>query len=196
MKKRGFWKDALILFAITLVAAAALSCVYSLTKEPIKTAEEETKKAAYEKVFAGVSFESFQGADALLSDVNDALHSGEIKYDGISLEKATVSEILLATDKNGNAVGFVLSVSSKGGYGGEIQAAVGVKTGGELTGLTVVSHSETAGIGAKYADKEYTSADKVDVVSGATYTTTALKEIYGAALYAADTAESGVSADA
>ena len=35
MSKGGFMKDALILFAITLVAGACLGGVYEITKDPI-----------------------------------------------------------------------------------------------------------------------------------------------------------------
>ncbi len=203
MKKKGLLKDALILFTITLVAAVALSCVYALTKEPIEKAAEETKQEAYEKVFDDVSFENIDKAEDLLSDANEAFASGEAKDGDWSLKKASVSEILRAVDKNGAPCGYVLSVTSKSGYGGDIVAAVGVTNEGEICGLTVISHSETAGFGAQCDDADYQktfvgdkSAADVDMISGATYTSNALKEICGAALYTVREAESGVSADA
>lgn len=211
MKKKGLFKDALILFAITLVAAAALSCVYSLTKEPIENAAEEAKQTAYKSVFDGANFEEIPNADTLLSTINDAMHSGEMTDNGVSLKKATVSEILCAVDENGAPLGYVLSVVSKSGYGGDVTAAVGVTSEGEVCGFTVLSHSETAGFGAKCDEPkeqekyvaEYKAVfdgrktvDQVDLISGATYTSNALKEIFGAARVTAQTAESGVNADA
>ena len=43
-------KDALILFAITLVAGACLGGVYGVTKEPIAIAEQKAKEAAFRTV--------------------------------------------------------------------------------------------------------------------------------------------------
>ena len=44
--------DALILFAITLVAAIALGFVYEITKDPIAEAEAKAKTEAAQAVFA------------------------------------------------------------------------------------------------------------------------------------------------
>ena len=38
-KSSGFMKDALILFAITLVSGTALGAVYGITKDPIDKAK-------------------------------------------------------------------------------------------------------------------------------------------------------------
>lgn len=201
LKKNGLLRDALILFAITLLSAAVLACVYTLTKDLIEKAENEEKQKAYEAVYPGVTFEPESGD--LLANIGDAFATGEVKDGDVSLKKASVTEILRAVDKDGNAVGYVVSASSKSGYGGEITAAVGVTNAGEICGFSVLSHSETAGFGARCDEKEYQktfvgdkSAADVDMISGATYTTNALKEICGAALYAVREAESGVNADA
>ncbi len=203
MKKKGFLRDALILFAITLLSAALLACVYTLTKDPIEKAANEAKQKAYETVYPGASFSPLDGGEELLATVNDTFANDKAEGVGISLKRAHASEILRATDKDGNAVGYVVSALSKSGYGGEIDAVVGVTDAGEICGFTVLSHSETAGFGAKCDDPEYQKtfvgkhlATDVDVISGATYTSNALKEICGAALYTARQAESGVSADA
>jgi len=50
MNKLGFIKDALILFAITLVSGAALGGVYEITKAPIAAAEMAAKAEAYRTV--------------------------------------------------------------------------------------------------------------------------------------------------
>ncbi len=206
MKKKGLFRDALILFTITLVSAAALACVYALTKAPIDKAENEAKQKAYETVYPGASFSPLDGGDELLTAVNNTFASDEAEGVGISLKRAHVSEILRATDRTNTPVGYVIAASSTSGYGGEIDAVVSVTDAGQIFGFTVLSHSETAGFGAKCDDPEYQKtfvgkhlAVDVDVISGATYTSNALKEICGAALYtayAAREAESGVSGNA
>ena len=202
MKQKGLLRDALILFAITLISAALLACVYTLTKDPIEKAANEAKQKAYETVYPGATFAPLETADDLLATVNGVFAADTAEGIGVSLKRAAVTEILRASDKDGNAVGYVVSASSKSGYGGEITAAVGVTNAGEICGFTVLSHSETAGFGAKCDEPEYQktflgdkSVADVDMISGATYTSNALKEICGAALYAVREAESGVNAD-
>ena len=59
MSKGGFMKDALILFAITLVAGACLGGVYEATKAPIAAANLAAKEEAYRTVLPdAVSFEA------------------------------------------------------------------------------------------------------------------------------------------
>ncbi len=201
-RKEHLIKNALILFAITLVAGLALSFVYSLTKEPIAKAADDAKQKAYQEVYPGVSFEPVEDAESLLDTLNDTFVNDRVKEGGVSLKRVVVSEVLRAVDENGAAVGYVTSLSTTSGYNGEITAAVGVSADGALTGFTVLSHSETAGLGAKCADKEYQktfvglrSAANMDMISGATFTSTALKELCGAALYVVREAESGVTVD-
>lgn len=203
MKKNKLLRDALILFAITLCAAVALAGVYTLTKDPIAKAEESAKQKAYEAVYPKVSFVPLTDSEALLSAVNEALAAGKGDDGAVNLTRASVSEVLCAVDTAGNPVGYVVSATSKSGYGGEVTAALGVTNEGALCGFTVLSHSETAGFGARCDEPEYKktfigdrSAADVDMISGATYTTTALKEICGAAFFAVRQVESGVSADA
>ena len=63
MSKAGFMKDAAVLFAITLVAGAALGGVYQVTKEPISRAAVAANYTAYKAVFNEA--ESFELDDAL-----------------------------------------------------------------------------------------------------------------------------------
>ena len=44
-------KDALVLFAITLISGLLLGVVYKVTKKPIEEQNEKTKIAAYNNVF-------------------------------------------------------------------------------------------------------------------------------------------------
>lgn len=57
-------------------------------------------------------------------------------------------------DSNGETVGYVFTTSSKG-YGGEISVMTGVSADGKITGVTILSHSETPGLGANAAKDEF-----------------------------------------
>lgn len=172
---KGILKDALTLLCITLVAGLCLSFVYELTKDPIAQAELQKKYAGYQAVMQNVSF-------------------GELSEGELANLDAAVEEVLTAKDKDGNLVGYVMSVTSKNGYGGEIKAAIGVSTDGKVTGFAPLSHGETAGFGARMEEdgiKEMFvgigSGAEFDGISGATITSTALREIVDTAVQTAET---------
>lgn len=187
-QKSTILKDAIALFVITLVAGALLGLVNQITKEPIEAAELKAKKEAYQKVFTeGSSFETDEGLNKKLADT---------VFDG-----SEISEILVTKDKDNNAVGYVMSLNAKEGYGGDITFTIGVKKDGTMTGLSVLSHSETAGLGANCTTESFQSQfegvtgpevvysktgksadNEIDAISGATITTKALTKAVNAGL--------------
>ena len=109
------------------------------------------------------------------------------------LEYVTVDAVMEASDDSGQMLGYVLTVTDSEGYGGDIQLSMGVRMDGTLNGISILSISETAGLGmnadtdafkSQFADKNveqftYTkngaSADnEIDAISGATITTNAV----------------------
>ena len=58
-------------------------------------------------------------------------------------------------NENGEAVGYVFTTSAKG-YGGEISVMTGVSSDGKITGVAILSHGETPGLGANAAKEEFT----------------------------------------
>ncbi len=163
-------KNTAILFAITLVAAIALSFVYELTKEPIALAEQQKKAAAYQQVYSdAASFDDVADAAALLADYN------------ATLTGASVDEVLLASDTAGEKLGYVFSVTAKG-YGGDLRLALGIDKTGTVIGYAVLSHSESPGFGANCVNEDVkaqfigiTDASQVDGITGATISSNALR---------------------
>ncbi len=188
--KSGFIKNCLALFAITLAAGFALSAVNEITKEPIALAEEKARSVAYQTVFEGADFTAVENSEDLILKFNT-----ENAY-------CRMDDVLEAKDKNGRSVGYVMSATSPSGYGGDIQIAIGISSETEtITGFSVLSNSETAGLGAKCAEDFFTSqfaqksaqgisytkngaADntQIDAISGATVTTNAVTEAVNCAL--------------
>ena len=172
-------KNTLILLAITLVAGVALSFVYELTKEPIAAAEQQKKENAYREVYAtAATFEPINGMEARLEDHNAAMTDG-----------TSIQEILAAKSEDGELLGYVLTTNSSKGYGGNVTLALGIDKTGKVVGYAVLSHSESPGFGANCVNPEIaeqftgiTSTDGVDGISGATYTTKALKTQVQAAI--------------
>lgn len=184
MKKERPIGNALILCAITLVAGLLLSFVNELTIGPIKEAQLAAQAEAYVAVYPdAASFGAVENSEELL---NAALT--EIPAAGYAT--GSVTDVMTALDESGNVIGYVLSAVSKSGYGGDITIALGVDLNGKVTGFSPLQHAETPGFGAKCEDANYiasfpgiTSSEDVDAITGATFTTTAIKEAVGAGLY-------------
>ncbi len=117
------------LFAITLVVSALLGLVNAVTKEPI--AEANAKKTR-EAMAAVLTFDDYSAVD-------------------FTDETGLVTDVWQATEA-GQPCGYVMQVKPSG-FGGTITLIVGVDPDGKCTGVSVVSHSETSGLGANAAAK-------------------------------------------
>ena len=138
-------KDALVLFAITLVAGILLGVVYQITLDPIAKANENAKEKAYKAVLAEA--DSFETIDALPSD-DDINASSDIDF-----SKDKVNEVAIGK-KGSETAGYVVTVTDSDGYGGDIKFTVGIST----DGISFLSISETAGLGMRAKqDPSFTS---------------------------------------
>ncbi len=184
MKSRAFWRGVLTLLCITVAAGALLSFVYEVTKEPIARAETAARAEAYRNVYPGAAdFAEIEDGEARLAAAAAALP--EAGY-----ARVTVSDALAVLDENGAVVGYVLSATSPNGYAGDVKIALGVAADGTICGFEPLAHSESPGYGARCDEEAYrasfagkTEAAQIDGISGATYTTEAIREAVGAALY-------------
>lgn len=195
MSKGGFMKDALILFAITLVAGACLGGVYEITKDPIAAAQLAAKEEAFRTVLADA--DSFA-----LDDYSDALAKANAEVSGLGFGNVTVDECATGLDASGAPLGYVVTATSKDGYGGNITVSVGITAEGEVKGIEFLTLAETAGLGMNAAQPEWkgqyagktveqftvtksgASADnEIDAISGATITSNAVTGAVNSALY-------------
>jgi len=99
---------------------------------------------------------------------------------------------VVGKDENGNIVGHVITVTIKG-YGGNMQVMVGIDSDEKVSGVSILSHSETPGLGAKAADDGFLSQFKginseaevgveIDSISGATISSAAVTDAVNKAL--------------
>lgn len=193
--KSTLMKDAIILFVITLLAGLGLGLVYEVTKNPIAEANAKAKQEAYQRVYSDAK--EFAADEAIDKKVED---SAQFLSDN-ALDGAVISEVLIANDESGNAIGYVVSFVAKEGYGGDISLSMGMTNEGEITGLEVLSASETAGLGAnctkadfkdqfkgknvdaiEYTKDGATAENQIDAISGATITTKAVTKGVNAAI--------------
>lgn len=193
--KNTMIKDTLSLFVITLIAGALLGFVYDLTREPIRAAENAKKQEAYGNVFTGVaSFEENEELTAAIENLEDVLAA-----EGIT--SVYISEVLEAKDASGATMGYVMNFGSNAGYGGAIDMSLGVTTDSTLTGVSVLSMSETVGLGSKCTEPDFLNQftgikadsvaysktgkaadNEIDAIGGATITTKAVTSAVNGAL--------------
>lgn len=186
-------KNTLILAAITLVSGLLLGLVYEVTKAPIASAQENAKQEAYKAVLSDAdSFETYSGFDP--SEASEVLLAAGYTDDDIT-------EAVIAKDASGEELGFVITVTSREGYGGDIVISVGITSDGTVKGIEMLTITETAGLGMKAKDPEFKNQfkdkqvekfsytkngekgdDKIDALSGATITTNAVTNAVDSAL--------------
>ncbi|MBR1854593.1 MAG: RnfABCDGE type electron transport complex subunit G [Lachnospiraceae bacterium] len=178
-------REAAILFAITLISGVLLGFVYELTKEPIRVQQEKAIQEACMAVLpgaeaAGVSFRPMEYT------VAESL-SGELAANGV-----TIGTVYEAVAVDGTLYGYVTESTSSQGYGGNIVLYTGVDLTGKVGGVSILTLTETAGLGMeapnvlvpqfagkqvekfKYTKSGSQSEDQVDAISGATITTKAV----------------------
>ena len=186
-------KDALILTAITLISGCLLGLVYEITKEPIALAQYNAQQKAYKNVFEKAeSFDEYEGFD-------DKAAAEIVAESGYT--ENTINGVVVARDALGNALGYVITVTSHAGYGGDITFSVGITKEGVLNGYSITSISETAGLGMKAKEDKFSSQfnekseevfevvkgtsvkeNQIEAISGATITSKAVTNGVDAAL--------------
>ena len=198
---KQFLKDTLILILITLVAGALLGFVNELTKEPIARYEVEKKALACGEVFfeedetgelCPVKDLTFEPVDSSKLDAVNTSLVGKIAEDVV------IDEIYCAYEQD-VFYGYVIGVTSKKGYNGEISFYIGITEIGQLKGVSLLQIAETPGLGMnaervllpQFRDVKAgiftvvktgaVSETEIDAISGATVTTQAITDGVNAA---------------
>ena len=190
--KSGFMKDALILFAITLVSGLCLGVVYDVTKAPIEAATIAANNATYKQVLPEA--ESFDDVEGSTEKIDEIANRG---IGGVASES-----VLEAKDASGEVVGHVINSLSNDSYGGAVKLSIGFDADGTITGVGIRETSDTPGLGLKAKDDDYrnqyvgknceslsvtksgsASDTEINAISGATITSNATTNAVNAALY-------------
>lgn len=155
-------KDTLKITIITLVAGICLGLVYEITKTPIANAEEAAQQKAYEAVF--------EDADSFTECKDFDTDAARKLLDENGYQDDTIDGVVTAVDASGSTLGYVITVTSSAGYGGDIQFSMGVQIDGTLNGYEILSISETAGLGMNAKEEKFKS--QFDHVSATEFTVT------------------------
>ena len=125
-----------VLTVIGAVCAAVMAFVDQKTKEPIRKSLSAEKMDAVKVVIPPSDNDLMK--DSIV--FNEGTPDSTRFYRGI---------------KDGKIIGAAFAVVASGGYAGDIEILVGVDTAGAITGLEILKHAETPGLGSKIATPEF-----------------------------------------
>lgn len=131
MEKNRYIQYSIVLTIIAAVCAAVLSVVNDSTEKVIK--ENDKEKIRVARVMVLPMANSFNEEQTITSEGLD---------------------FIPGSDKDGNVVGYVVTVSQPG-YAANIDFVLGMDTEGKVTGLNVIGSQETPGLGSKIMNPDW-----------------------------------------
>ena len=188
MQSREIISVSFRLFIITAVTTLCLALVNSMTAGVIKANAEKAQLEAQKEVLpAALEFKKTEASEKNIS---------EGTKNGVRIESLNVGIA------NGNGVGYIATMISNAGYGGDIKVMVGIDSDGNVTKVKILQSSETAGLGQNASKPEFINqfngksgslsvvknkaADgengEIAAISGATVTSRAVTSCVNAAL--------------
>lgn len=158
-----------------IVAASALTGTYMLTRERIAEQEAAAERRALQQVLPDA--ETFELVEELLDDAIEA--AGEVE----------VSGIYRAATASGAPAGWGVRAAPRG-YAGPVQLIVGLDRDGLVSGVSIITHNETPGLGTKILTEpgwmdQFTGWDGADLetdlrgfdsIAGATKSAVAIRD--------------------
>jgi electron transport complex protein RnfG len=176
----------IVLAVICLVSAAILGLINQVTVGPIAANTEKTVQESLRTVMP---------IDGDYEDVTDQYSGDPVTVDvtGVSVP---VKAVYKAADE-----GYVVETMSPNGFGGALDMMAGVDNEGNVTGIAIISHAETSGLGSKSTDPEWQAQFKgvngtigvtkdgyqINAITGSTITSRAVCDGVNAAIAVVET---------
>ncbi len=123
----------LTLTLICIISGAVLAFVHAATAERIATAQQERTMEAVREVLPP----------------HDTILEPSLLDTGASPIRCYIAE------QDGDYAGAAIEVGTSAGYGGQIRLMVGLDAQAQTTGLVILAHKETPGLGAKIEDAAF-----------------------------------------
>lgn len=135
-----------ILFIIAAISAGILAWLNSATSDLI--AKNDAMASMNPKVL-----EAVMPGSVMFNEYEDTALVDEIKS-----ENEKFVDLLTAVDESDNQLGYVVRTwSTVPGYGDNMELFVGISPEGKITGINVVTHSETSGLGSRTTEPKFWS---------------------------------------
>lgn len=131
-------KNSGILLAFAFVTAGLIAVTFQGTEARIDEAQRRAAQKALFEIFPASQHD------------NDLLHDTiQLSPEQEQLLHIKPGEGVHVAKKNGEIVAFLFPAVAPDGYSGDIKLIVGVSIEGKITGVRVLSHKETPGLGDK-----------------------------------------------
>ena len=185
-KQPGMATLVIVLACICLVSAAVLGLVNKVTVGPIQANTEKTVQESLRAVMP---------IDGDYEDVTDQYSGDPVTVD-VTGTVVPVKAVYKAGDE-----GYVVESMSPNGFGGALDMMAGVDNDGNVTGIAIISHAETSGLGSKSTDPEWQAQFKgvngtigvtkdgyqINAITGSTITSRAVCDGVNAAIAVVET---------
>jgi len=127
-------KTAITLIAFALVFTALLAYIFNITKAPIEKSEAEARMALFRQI------------------VPEAMHDNDLLKDTVSIAPNDLLGNKQPTTANRARLnhvpaGVILEAIAHDGYAGDIKLLIAIRADGSITGVRVLTHKETPGLG-------------------------------------------------
>lgn len=129
-------KSGVTLAAIGAVCAALVAITYSLTSERIAANEQAWLEKSLEPALAGLTFEGSVSESMLVIRTPHDLPGP----DDVIIYRVYADE---------HPVAALFTVTARDGYAGAIRVLIGIEYDGTITGIRILEHRETPGLGDK-----------------------------------------------
>jgi electron transport complex protein RnfG len=127
-------KTAITLIAFALVFTALLAYVFQITKVPIEKSEAAARLALFRQIVPANMHDNDILKDTLTIAPNDLLGN-------------TQPSIANRARINNAPAAIILEAIAHDGYSGDIKLLIAIKYNGEISGVRVLTHKETPGLG-------------------------------------------------
>lgn len=127
-------KTAITLIAFAIVFTSLLAYVFQVTKAPIEKSEAEARMALFRQI------------------VPESMHDNDLLKDTISIAPSELlgnqhATIANRARINNQPMAVIIEAIAHDGYSGDIKLLIAIKYDGSISGVRVLSHKETPGLG-------------------------------------------------
>lgn len=127
-------KTAVTLVAFAFTFTLLMTVVYQVTKDPIAKSEAEARINLFHQVIADDQYDNDVLNDTITIAPNHLLGNKQQSIANIAR-------------KNSNPIAVILEAIAHDGYSGDIKLLVAINLDGTLSGVRVIKHTETPGLG-------------------------------------------------
>ena len=127
-------KTAITMLAFAFVGTSLLAYVFDITRAPIEASEKEARLALFKEILSVNVYDNDLLKEVVDIGPNDLLGN-------------RVSTIANIAKYNHKTAGVILEAIAHDGYSGDIKLLIAIRADGSISGVRVLAHKETPGLG-------------------------------------------------